>query len=232
MTGLGIGRDQIRAEFLALLPDVIEQFGQLAVISTEPQISPKVLLETLKPGIVHIGEINRRATHQVTLLWLSDFPKRGGFSVMVDGRAYVPVGETVNAEEFDIVLTVPLVERDVFYPDHATRQDGPSIQLRIVARGALPFMPGSGLQDVQGAPVSSHLGFIEPGVKLHGGDVLTIASGDKFTVVPPLQHDLLGDTVGLSWQGDQTVPNLTPDPTPDAPGKPDAAPGDDSYWHT
>lgn len=118
------------------------------------------------------------------------------------------------------------------YPQHGTLDNAPSIRLRIVVRGALPFMPGSGLQDVQGAPVSSHVGFIEPGVKLHGGDVLTIASGDRFTVVPPLQHDLLGDTVGLSWQGDQTVPNLTPDPTPDAPGKPDPVPGDDSYWHT
>ncbi|WP_407540233.1 hypothetical protein Q0M94_02185 [Deinococcus radiomollis] len=118
------------------------------------------------------------------------------------------------------------------YPTHATHVDGPSIRLRIVARGALPFTVGAGLQDVQGAPVSSHVGFVEPGVKLHGGDVLTLDSGDKFTVVPPLQHDLLGDTVGLSWQGDQTVPNLTPDPTLDAPGKPDPVPGDDSYWHT
>jgi hypothetical protein len=118
------------------------------------------------------------------------------------------------------------------YPIHVTRADGPSIRLRIVARGALPFMIGSGLQDVQGAPVSSHVGFVEPGVKLHGGDVLTIDSGDRFVVVPPLQHDLLGDTVGLSWQGDTSVPNLTPDPTPDPVGTPTPLPGDDSYWHT
>jgi hypothetical protein len=141
----------------------------------------------------------------------------------------------VAVDPSDIADTRSMVARVVderVYPIHATHPDGPSIHLRIVARGALPFMIGSGLQDVQGAPVSSHVGFVEPGVKLHGGDVLTIDSGDRFVVVPPLQHDLLGDTVGLSWQGDTSVPNLTPDPTPDPVGTPTPLPGDDSYWHT
>ena len=182
--------------------------------------------------VPRVGEVLTQATHEAFLPLAAPLPVQGGFRLIWKGREYVPEGQAISLAPVAQLWRVRLVDFLAFYPQTVTRTDGPSIRLRIVARGALPFTVGSGLQDVQGAPVSSHVGFVEPGVKLHGGDVLTLDSGDKFTVVPPLQHDLLGDTVGLSWQGDQTVPNLTPDPTPDAPGKPDPVPGDDSYWHT
>lgn len=194
---------------------------------TPPGTPLKLMLVTRPPGGAHVGNIDRRATHDAYLPFQPDFPSRGGFSITLGGRTFVPVGESTNVEDFDLVLTVPLVERDVFYSDSLTQSDGTPLRARIVARGALPLTTGPGLQDVQGSPAASHVAFLEPGVRVHGGDTLTLSSGDAFMVVPPIQHDALGDTVGLSWHGDTGGLTPDPDPTPDAPG---TVPTDDSWW--
>ncbi|GGR16761.1 hypothetical protein [Deinococcus ruber] len=231
MTSLGISRAELTAEVQAEIPDVIEALGQVATVSGVNGLpNTKVLLDVLKPQRQRVGLIDRAATHNAYLNYQAGFPPRGGFSFVIDGATYVPVGETVNEGMLNVVLTVPMVDQDVFYNDHATHNSGPSLKVRIIAKGALPFTVNAGLQDVQGSPEASHMAFVQPGVRLHGGDVLTLGSGDTFTVVPPIQHDLLGDTVGLSWHGDDSQPLPQPDPTPPPPGTTEPSPLDDSWW--
>ncbi|ULH17354.1 hypothetical protein MF271_19380 (plasmid) [Deinococcus sp. KNUC1210] len=233
VTSLGISRGGLTAELLEVIPDVIEALGQDADVSGVDGVSStKVLLDVLKPQRQRVGLIDRAATHNAYLNYVAGFPPRGGFSFVVDGATYVPVGETVNEGMLNVALTVPVVDQDVFYNDRATHNSGPSLKVRIIAKGALPFTVNAGLQDVQGSPEASHMAFVQPGVRLHGGDVLKLDSGDTFTVVPPIQHDLLGDTVGLSWHGDDSQPLPQPDPTPPPAGTTEPPPGNDDYWHT
>lgn len=80
---------------------------------------------------------------------------------------------------------------------------------------------------------NSHRGSLPPGVTLQPGEVLSTSAGDRYQVVPPVQRDALGDTVGLGWQGPGTErPPLpepgNPDPTPDVPDP--GSPGRDPWW--
>ncbi|MDV6376243.1 hypothetical protein [Deinococcus arenicola] len=79
---------------------------------------------------------------------------------------------------------------------------------------------------------NSHRGHLPPGVTLQPGEVLTTSEGDRYMVTPPVERDALGDTVGLSWQGQDTprppLPDpVNPDPTPDPNPSP---PNLDPWW--
>lgn len=80
----------------------------------------------------------------------------------------------------------------------------------------------------------SHRGYLPPGVHLQPGEVITIMDGDQYRVVPPVQRDTLGDTVGLSWQAraEDRTPTEGNDPTPlPAPSpQPPAPAGYDPAW--
>ena len=84
---------------------------------------------------------------------------------------------------------------------------------------------------------NSHRGFTPPGVQLQVGIIIITAEGDQYQVVPPVQRDILGDTLGLSWQGKNPLPAPLPppsssDPTPDtsAPAAPSTPTGYDPWW--
>lgn len=131
---------------------------------------------------------------------------RSGVCRLVDERAY-PLTATIGAVGF---------------------------RIRIQARDAAALaVSGEGLS---GTANDSHLGHLPPGVHLQPGEVITTAEGDRYQVVPPVQRDALGDTVGLSWQGQGSghAPLPEPasgDPTPDVPPAPDApTPGRDPWW--
>ncbi|CAM3269028.1 hypothetical protein DESA109040_05910 [Deinococcus saxicola] len=102
-------------------------------------------------------------------------------------------------------------------------------RLRIKALDAPPVQ-ATGLT---GTPNNSGLAYTPPGVTLQPGDTFTTDAGDRYQVVPPVQRDALGDTVGVSWQGQgaERPPLPTPDnpdPTPDTPDS--GSPGRDPWW--
>lgn len=122
------------------------------------------------------------------------------------------------------------------YPAVAGTADGQSIRLRIQALATAALNGGDGLKvDAN----NSHRGFLPPGIALQVGDVLTLSGGDQYQVVPPVQRDALGDTLGLSWMGSEVsrTPTEGNDPTPDPPADPEQpAPGQappggyDPWW--
>lgn len=104
-------------------------------------------------------------------------------------------------------------------------------RLRISALDA-PALSVSGGNDLQATANDSHRGHLPPGVQLQPGEVITTGDGDRYQVVPPVQRDALGDTVGLSWQASGVAqPQPPADGTGGAPTTPaQPAPGDDSWW--
>lgn len=83
---------------------------------------------------------------------------------------------------------------------------------------------------------NSHRGFTPPGVQLQVGAIIITAEGDQYQVVPPVQRDILGDTLGLSWRGRDMLTEPLPlpsesDPTPDLPsGTAHPKPSKDPWW--
>lgn len=118
------------------------------------------------------------------------------------------------------------------YPVQATLRSGAQIRLRIVALGG----PALSAQGLSASPNDSHRGHLPPGIQLTPGEVLTTWNGDHYQIVPPVQRDALGDTVGLSWLGQGALPPElpgvpSPDPTsPVNPADPDD-PTTDGWWN-
>lgn len=119
------------------------------------------------------------------------------------------------------------------YPLYAVSAQG-YFRLRIMALDAAAVTTGS--NDLQVISNNSHRGHLPPGVRLDVGEVLTTSEGDQYEVVPPVQRDALGDTVGLSWQRDGAAYTPPPAPSPKPqPGEPAPAPTpdinpDDRWW--
>lgn len=115
------------------------------------------------------------------------------------------------------------------YPLTATAGGAPFL-IRIVALSgdALSAAPGNDLAGVAGG---SHRALLPPGITLQPTDVITTGAGDQYRVVPPVQRDVLGDTLGLSWLGTETgrtpVPGNDPTPEPQTPVTPPAV---DPWW--
>lgn len=113
------------------------------------------------------------------------------------------------------------------YPTPAALTDGSPLRLRIIALDAAGLSTGT--NDLVAVADNSHRGHLPPGIHLQVGNVLVTSDGDQYAVTAPLQRDLLGDTVGLSWQRGGQVP-----PTPgngDGSGGGGTSPNpDDSYW--
>ena len=200
MSGLGITREQIQGEFLAFVPELLDAFGQEAGIPAVSGFSGKGLLLDRPVGTERVGDLNRRATHDLYLNFTPGFPKRGGFTVTVDGFSYVPVGETDNMGMLNVCLLIPMVELAVFFSDQGT-VNGQAIRFRIEAGGGAAIQAGSGPMDVAAVSQSSHRAYLTPGVHLIQGDLLTTSNGDRFRVLDPIQQDALGDTVSLSREG-------------------------------
>ena len=121
------------------------------------------------------------------------------------------------------------------YPLYAVSAQG-YFRLRITALDAAAVTTGS--NDLQFISNNSHRGHLPPGVRLDVGEVFTTFEGDQYEVVPPVQRDALGDTVGLSWQrggATYTPPAPPADPAPGepaptpAPAQPESNP-DDAWW--
>ena len=124
------------------------------------------------------------------------------------------------------------------YPLYAVSAQG-YLRVRIMALDAAAVTTGS--NDLQVISNNSHRGHLPPGVRLDVGEVLTTSEGDQYEVVPPVQRDALGDTVGLSWQrgGAAYIPPAAPapehnepapsEPTPAPTPAPDINP-DDRWW--
>lgn len=91
------------------------------------------------------------------------------------------------------------------FPTKAATGAGVDIRLRIVAnrKAAAGINPGNDLQARAGA---SHTGHLPPGVTLVPGEILSAEDGTEYQVVHPIEHDSLGDTVGLSWRGTDGLP--------------------------
>lgn len=104
------------------------------------------------------------------------------------------------------------------YPVQASVGVSPGISLRIEALDSLPTGTVSG-NDLAATLNDSHRAYLPPGVHLQPGDVLVTTAGDEYQVVPPVQRDPLGDTLGLSWRGPEAGRTHTPetDPTPATP---------------
>lgn len=116
------------------------------------------------------------------------------------------------------------------YPTLATLSGGAQIRLRIEALDAPPGGPQDGNDLGEGAN-NSHRGHLPAGVSVPAGVTLTTAAGDVYLVVPPIQRDSLGDTLGLSWRGPQGSREPTPgnDPTPTTP--PSSTPSVPGWWN-
>lgn len=118
------------------------------------------------------------------------------------------------------------------FPVVATTASGASLRLRIEAlKGQALTVEGHGA-----SANDSHRGHLPPGVQLTPGEVLSTTDGDHYRVVPPIQRDSLGDTVGLSWLGrGARPPELPPVPNPDPttpPTSPDpGTPGGSDWWN-
>lgn len=113
------------------------------------------------------------------------------------------------------------------YPTVATLSTGGQIRLRIEA---LDAPPGTG-SDLADSPLNSHVAYLPPRVSVPAGVTLTTDAGDVYLVVPPIQRDSLGDTLGLSWRGPQGSREPTPgnDPTPTTP--PSTLPSVPGWWN-
>lgn len=201
MTGLGITRADIIDDLQDALPEVIEAIGETVTFTGAPVPNAQAIILDLPSGST-VGAINRQATHEVYLLAVPNFPKRGGFSLALNGVIFLPVGETDDLGKMGVVLRIPLIDRSVFYSDPAT-VDGQNIQLRIEALTDSPVRVGSGAQDVSFRPNNSHRAYLPPGTSLvEGQQVHVTSTGITYEVVAPIQRDILGDVVGLSWMGD------------------------------
>lgn len=116
------------------------------------------------------------------------------------------------------------------YPVQATAA-GQSVRLRVQATATLPGGAQSG-NDLAESVNDSHRAHLPPGVTLDPGTVISTEGGDEYEVVPPIQRDTLGDTLGLSWRGRTGARSPTPgnDPTPD-PGVPVTPHAIDPWWN-
>ncbi|WP_412027916.1 hypothetical protein [Deinococcus yunweiensis] len=115
------------------------------------------------------------------------------------------------------------------YPIPATAGGTPFL-IRIVALSSDALATVSG-NDLAGVGQGSHRALLPPGITLQPTDVITTGAGDQYRVIPPVQRDVLGDTLGLSWLGTATGRTPTPgtDPTPE-PQTPVNPPEVDPWW--
>ena len=49
-------------------------------------------------------------------------------------------------------------------------------------------------------------------------------------MLPPVQRDVLGDTLGLSYLGCELAPTIPDEGQPDVPPAPNPADSDDPWW--
>jgi len=119
-----------------------------------------------------------------------------------------------------------------YFPQPIVLADGTQWLGRIEALSARPGQIESG-NDLVSIPGNSHRLSLPPGALLNPGDEVKTSNGDRYTVVPPVQRGVLGDVLGLSWQGPPQVGvDPTPDPVP-VPGDPVVTPAgpSDAWWH-
>jgi len=116
------------------------------------------------------------------------------------------------------------------YPVLAVSQTGQRLRLLIIARTGDAVVPGPGAQDVRADLGLSHSAHTPPGVLLQVGDELVTSAGDRYAVLPPVQRDLLGDTLGLSYLGSELAPTIPEEGQPDVPPAPNPADSDDPWW--
>ena len=112
----------------------------------------------------------------------------------------------------------------------AVSKAGQRLRLLILARTGNPITAGLGAQDVRADLGVSHTAHTPPGVVLQVGDELVTSSGDRYTVLPPVQRDVLGDTLGLSYLGSELAPTIPDEGQPDVPPAANPADSDDPWW--
>lgn len=116
------------------------------------------------------------------------------------------------------------------YPVLAVSKVGQRLRLLIIARTGDAVVPGPGAQDVRADLGLSHSAHTPPGVMLQVGDELITSNGDRYTVIAPVQRDILGDILGLSYQGSELAPTIPDEGQPDVPPAPNPADSDDPWW--
>ncbi|AZI45329.1 hypothetical protein EHF33_20685 (plasmid) [Deinococcus psychrotolerans] len=116
------------------------------------------------------------------------------------------------------------------YPVLAVSKAGQRLRLLIIAGRADPLSAGSGAQDVRAELNASHTGHTPPGVVFQVGEQFVTSDGDRYTITPPVQRDVLGDTLGLSYQGSELAPTIPDEGQPPAPPAPDPADSEDPWW--
>ncbi|MBB5234469.1 hypothetical protein [Deinococcus budaensis] len=176
-----------------------ENAGRNAVrLATDP-IPASLRVLNILPGSPR-PETGESARHGQARLYVGDWTD----THPVTGIAFA-VCRLVDERAYPLVATIGTV----------------GFRLRISALGA-PALSVNGGNDLQATANDSHRGHLPPGVQLQPGEVITTVGGDRYQVVPPVQRDALGDTVGLSWQGSGAG---APRPPLSPPGSPDPTPG-------
>ena len=162
-------------------------------------------------------------------------PALGSHTPYQGGTLHLGLWSDESAYTSQHVGICRLVDERV-YPLYAVSAQG-YFRVRIMALDAAAVTTGS--NDLQVISNNSHRGYLPPGVRLDVGEVLTTSEGDQYEVVPPVQRDALGDTVGLSWQrgGAAYTPPPAPEHNEPAPSEPTPAPTpapdinpDDRWW--
>jgi len=116
------------------------------------------------------------------------------------------------------------------YPVVAVDKAGKPVRLLIIARTGAPITAGPGAQDVRVDLGVSHTAHTPPGVLLQVGEQLVTSDGDRYTILPPVQRDILGDTLGLSYQSREAAPTIPVDGADPTPPPANPADSEDPYW--
>jgi len=158
-------------------------------------------------------------------------PAQGSSFIWERGQLYL--GPPTDTPNLSGVLTYTCRQVDGrYFPQVLQLANGTQWLARIEALSARPGQVESG-NDLVSVPGNSHRLTLPPGVLLDPGTEVTTSNADRYLVVPPVQRGVLGDVLGLSWQG---PPQIGIDPTPDPvpmPGAPVETPGSpgDPFWH-